>query len=77
MTTAREWPNKYRVNRDKAAQEIAAAQAIASKLIRSGRDITQADRERATALINDHLQNALRWLESAGAPTSLIERIDP
>lgn len=49
MTKPREWPNKYREHRDKAAKACASAQAITAKLIRTHKDSTQADREHASA----------------------------
>lgn len=69
MTRARDWPNNAASARDTAAEEIAAALRYTVALLKNGGQITNEDKYRTLSLIINHLQNALRWLESAGAQT--------
>ena len=86
MPAPREWPNKAKDARDLAAEEVAEAERHAAvintillKLIQNGGQLTGEDRLRIYMLINNHLlelikhqNNALRRLESVGAPTRPI-----
>lgn len=62
----RDWPYKAREARDSAAEEVAAALKVTVDLADNERDL-----ERLRKMIKslNHLQNALRHLESAGAQT--------
>lgn len=69
MTTQREWPNNARNARDHAAEEIVRSLRMTWELIENGGYLTTDDRVRLLSLALHHQQNALRWLESVGAPT--------
>ena len=62
----REWPYIAKAARDNAADEIAAALKTTVALAETEDD---PDELRSITRTLNHLQNALRHLESAGAPT--------
>jgi len=72
VTKARPWPNNAMAARDNAAMD--AQQVI--KHLRALRDNPSATRTEMLYRLSyalDHAQNAVRWLESVGAPTVPIE----
>ena len=74
MTVPREWPNDQRKARDKAAEESAAALRWAAIMAQKGDLLTRDDINFCLLNIINHTQNALRWLESAGAQTRPIDQ---
>lgn len=69
MTHPRDWPNNAREARDRAAEETAKALKYTLALAQNGGTLTIDDKAKLISMIIYHLQNALRWLESAGAQT--------
>lgn len=70
MTEARPWPNSAIEMRNQAAERIARAAATLDKALESPKDIEVIIRGIYAARLD--LAEALRWLESAGAPTRPI-----
>lgn len=71
MSNERPWPNNQRNRRDRAAEELAAAETHLRKLllrVQRG-EFTRHGLEIDLLTIDRHLQISLRHLEKAGAPT--------
>lgn len=62
VTEPREWPNNAREARDQSAERIARALRLLNESL-------DANHNPYAARIQRELYEALRWLESAGAPT--------
>jgi len=70
MTTKpREWPNRAKEARDRAAEECARALRALQPMLTTSRDLTEVERLRRVAVAMDAMQTALRFLESVGAQT--------
>ena len=69
MTKPREWPNRAKDARDRAAEELQRALRELSPVVTGDLRFseTEALRRQAVALVS--VQAALRHLESVGAPT--------
>lgn len=69
MTKPRDWPNRAREARDRAAEELQRAARQLGPVISGDLrlDTTEALRRQAVALLS--IQTALRHLESVGAQT--------
>ena len=68
-TRPREWPNRAKEARDRAAEECARAYRALQPLLTEGARYTEVERLRRIAVALDALQTALRFLESVGAQT--------
>lgn len=69
MTKPREWPDNAKEARDSAAENISAGLKLIRQVLKHNGELTNEDKVRALSLAAMHLQDALRWLESAGAQT--------
>lgn len=69
MTKAREWPNRAREARDRAAEEAVRGIRALRPLVSDGRRFDDTERLRRAAVALDALQTIARFLESAGAQT--------
>lgn len=69
MTKPREWPNRAKEARDRAAEELQRALRELSPVVIGDLRFTETEalRRQATALVS--VQSALRHLESVGAQT--------
>jgi len=72
VTKARAWPNNAARARDEAAMDI--QQVIKNlRVLRDDPNVTRTELLYRVGYAIDYAQNAVRWLESAGAPTVPIE----
>ena len=72
MTRPRPWPNNAANARDEAAMDI--QQVIkALRPLRDNPNVTRTELLYRVGYAIDNAQNAVRWLESAGAPTVPLE----
>lgn len=69
MTKVREWPNRAREARDRAAEEAVRGIRALRPLVADGRRFDETERLRRAAVALDALQTIARFLESAGAQT--------
>lgn len=69
MTKSREWPNKAKEARDRAAEEAVRGIRALRPLVMNGRDFTETERLRRTAMALNALQTIARFLEGVGAQT--------
>ena len=69
MTKPRDWPDNAKDARDGAAENVSSALRLIRQIIEHNGKLNDSDKMRALSLAAMNLQDALRWLESAGAQT--------
>ena len=72
-TTPRPWPNNALHQRDSAAEELQCIITSLTPIIQNNRKMTYDEVLARIARAMLAAQNAIRWLEQAGAPTQPIE----